>query len=190
MRLIAAFCVCWLAYPAWSAPPDPTLKTPDAFPRFAPVEPADVAKTFVVHDGFEMQLIAAEPLVTDPVAMAIDENNRAYVAEMNDYPYTDSKTHKAWQENTTDAPIGRIRLLEDTDDDGRYDRSTLFAEGLSWPSGVACYRGGVFVTATPDVWYLKDTDGDNKGGHPRESLHWLSQVQRSSCDEQSDLGFG
>ncbi len=59
-----------------------------------------------------MQLIAAEPLVTDPVAMAIDEFNRAFVAEMNDYPYTDAKTHKAWQDNMTDAPIGRIRLLE------------------------------------------------------------------------------
>ena len=162
MRLIAAFCLCMLPLPAWAAPPDPTLKTPDSFPRFAPVEPADVAKTFVVQDGFEMQLIAAEPLVTDPVAIAIDENNRAFVAEMNDYPYTDAKTHKAWQENTTDAPIGRVRMLEDTDNDGRYDRGTIFAEGLSWPSGIACYRGGIFVTATPDVWYLKDTDGDNK----------------------------
>ena len=155
-------CLWLLPAVALSAPPDPTLKTPEVFPHFAPVEPANVASTFVVQDGFEMQLIAAEPLVTDPVAMAIDENGRAYVVEMNDYPYTDAKSHKAWQDNTTDAPIGRVRMLEDSDHDGRYDRSTVFAEGLSWPSGIACYRGGVFVTATPDVWYLKDTDGDRQ----------------------------
>ncbi len=152
----------WLAVITGLVAQDPSLKTPDAFPRFPPVAPADVGKTFVVQHGFEMQLIAAEPLVTDPVAMAIDENGGAFVVEMNDYPYTDPKTHQAWKDNTTDAPIGRIRWLEDGDHDGRFDRSVVFAEGLSWPSGIACYRGGVFVTATPDVWYLKDTDGDHR----------------------------
>lgn len=163
MRLLLP-CWFWLLMPfvVSADPPDPSLKTPDSFPRFAPVEPPDVAKTFVVQGGLEMQLIAAEPLVTDPVAMAIDEDGCALVVEMNDYPYTDAKTHKAWQDNTTDAPLGRVRWLEDSDNDGRYDRNTIFAEGLSWPSGIACYRGGVFVTATPDVWYLKDTDGDHK----------------------------
>lgn len=162
MRLLTGWlALCWPIC-VLAAPPDPTLKTPDAFPRFAPVEPADVAETFVVQNGFEMQLVAAEPLVTDPVAMAIDENGFAFVVEMNDYPYTDAKTHKAWQENTTDASTGRVRWLEDSDGDGSYDRSTVFAEGLSWPSGVCCYKGGVFVTATPDVWYLKDTDGDHR----------------------------
>lgn len=165
MRLITAwFCLICPVCPilAMAAPQDPSLRTPDSFPRFAPVEPAEVAKTFVVQDGFEMQLIAAEPLVTDPVAMAIDENGLAFVVEMNDYPYTDAKTHKAWQDNTTDSALGRVRILEDTDNDGRYDRSFAFADGLSWPSGLCCYQGGVFVTATPDVWYLKDTDGDRK----------------------------
>jgi putative membrane-bound dehydrogenase-like protein len=100
--------------------------------------------------------------VTDPVAMAYDENGRAFVAEMSDYPYTDAATHQPWKDNTTDAPIGRIRLLIDDDGDGDFDRSTLFAENLSWPTGVACFKGGVFVAATPDVWYLKDTDGDGK----------------------------
>ncbi len=138
------------------------LKTPESFTRFPPVEPGDVSQTFVVQDGFELQLIAAEPLITDPVAMAIDERGRAFVVEMNDYPYTDAKTHKAWQDNTTDANTGRVRLLEDTDNDGKYDRSTVFAEGLSWPSGILCYQGGVVVTATPDIWYLKDTDNDGR----------------------------
>ena len=63
------------------------------FPSTPPVEPQNAAKTFHVLDGFEMQLIAAEPLVTDPVAITYDADGRAYVCEMNDYPYTDKAAH-------------------------------------------------------------------------------------------------
>jgi putative membrane-bound dehydrogenase-like protein len=130
------------------------------FPSTPPVEPQNAAKTFHVLDGFEMQLIAAEPLVTDPVAITYDADGRAYVCEMNDYPYTDKATHKPAQENPTDLPLGKVRLLTDTDGDGTFDKSTIFADGLSWPTGTACWKGGIFVTATPDVWYLKDTNDD------------------------------
>ncbi len=134
----------------------------EKFPRFAPLEPNEAVKSFRVQDGFKMDLIASEPLITDPVAMVYDENGLAYVVEMNDYPYTDKTTHEPWKENTTDKPIGRIRVLEDTNGDGKFDKSYVFAEQLSWPSGIVCWKGGVFVTATPDIWYLKDTDGDHK----------------------------
>lgn len=134
----------------------------DKFPSYPPVEPADVAKTLRVKNGFTLDLIAAEPLISSPVAVAYDENGAAYVIEMRDYPYTNKDTHQAWKENTTDAPIGRIRKLIDTDGDGKFDQSFIFAEGLSWPTGICCWKGGVFVTATPDIWYFKDTDGDNK----------------------------
>lgn len=140
--------------------PQVSLKTPDRFERFAPVEPGRAESTFRVQAGFRMELIASEPLVTDPVAMTIDESGRAFVVEMNDYPYTDAKQHRPWQENPTDAPIGRVRMLVDSDRDGVYDRGTIFANDLSWPSGILCHRGGVIVTATPDIWFLKDTDGD------------------------------
>jgi putative membrane-bound dehydrogenase-like protein len=130
------------------------------FPSTPPVEAQNAAKTFHVLDGFEMQLIAAEPLVTDPVAITYDADGRAYVCEMNDYPYTDKAAHKPSQENPTDAHIGKVRLLTDTDGDGTFDKATVFAEGLSWPTGAACWKGGIFVTATPDVWYLKDTNDD------------------------------
>src|ERR1041384_2113114 len=63
------------------------------FQHFPPVEPKDAEKTFKSLNGFQMQLIAAEPLITDPVAMVYDENGLAYVVEMNDYPYTDKTTH-------------------------------------------------------------------------------------------------
>ncbi|MGH7959935.1 MAG: PVC-type heme-binding CxxCH protein [Opitutaceae bacterium] len=131
-------------------------------PGMPPTPARDAAKTFRVLDGFRMDLLAAEPLVASPVAMTYDENGRAFVCEMRDYPFTDKANHKPGQENPTDQSIGRIRLLEDTDGDGVFDKATVFAEGLSWPTGVACWKGGVFVAATPDIWYLKDTDGDGK----------------------------
>lgn len=134
-------------------------------PVFEPVpavEPAKAAASFHVLEGFSMRLLAAEPLVTDPVSITYDENGRAYVCEMTDYPYTDKAGHKPSQENPTDLPIGKVRLLDDKDGDGVFDTSTIFAEGLSWPTGAACWKGGIFVTATPDLWYLKDTDGDGR----------------------------
>jgi putative membrane-bound dehydrogenase-like protein len=146
------------------ARPNLLADEPDApaLARVAPTEPAEAVKTFRVLHGFRMELLAAEPLVTDPVAMCYDENGAAYVVEMSDYPYTDKSTDKPFVERTTDLPIGRVRLLEDTDADGRFDTSTIFAEGLSWPTGVAPWKGGIYVAATPDVWYLKDTDGDRR----------------------------
>ncbi len=135
-------------------------ETAAALPRIAPLEPSEAGESFLLKDGFELQLVAAEPLVTDPVAGVFDEHGRLFVVEMNDYPYTDKSTDKPNVERTGDLPIGKVRLLEDTDDDGRFDKSTIFARGLSWPTGIAVFDGGVFVAATPDVWYLKDTDGD------------------------------
>src|SRR5688572_15071110 len=120
-RIFAVLCFCVatsLAVAADEATPD--------FPRVPATSPERAADTFKMLAGFRMEVLAAEPLVTDPVAMAYDENGRAFVAEMNDYPYTDAATHQAWKDNTTDAPIGRIRLLIDTDGDGDFDRSTLF----------------------------------------------------------------
>ena len=61
-----------------------------------------------------------------------------------------------------DDRLGRVRLLEDENGDGRFDRSTVFAADLAWPTAVACFDGGVFVGATPDILYLKDTAGDQR----------------------------
>ncbi len=134
----------------------------NALPRLVAVPPSKAEKTFVCQDGFQMQLLAAEPLVTDPVAAVYDENGLLYVVEMNDYPYTDKNTHEPWKDNTTDKPIGKVRVLEDVDGDGKFDKSYIFADNLSWPTGIACWKGGVYVTATPDIWYFKDDNGDHK----------------------------
>ena len=135
---------------------------PLKFPSIPPTPPAEAEKTFQTLHGFRMDLLAAEPMVASPVAMAYDEDGRCYVAEMVDYPYTDKAHHKASQENPTDAPIGRIRLLTGDDGTGRFTHSSVFAEGLSWPTGIACWKGGIIVTATPDIWYFKDTKGDGQ----------------------------
>jgi len=133
----------------------------DPLPVVPATEPARAAATIQMQSGFHAELIAAEPLVTDPVDMVYDENGRAYVVEMRDYPYTNANDDRPWADQQS-APIGRIRILEDTDGDGKFDRSDLFAENLSWPAGIACWKGGVYVAATPDLLYLKDTDGDRK----------------------------
>jgi putative membrane-bound dehydrogenase-like protein len=100
-----------------------------------------------------MHLFAAEPDVVDPVALAFDAAERMYVVEMRDYP----------QGMAPDgAPGGTVRLLEDLDRDGRADRSTVFAEDLSFPTSIAPWRDGVFVTAPPQILWLADTDGDRR----------------------------
>ncbi len=137
------------------------LQSLPPLPTVAATAPEDATGTIQLQNGFRAELVAAEPLVTDPVAIAYDENGLAYVAEMNDYPYTDAADDKPWADQPS-APIGRIRVLEDVDGDGIYDRSYIFADKLSWPAGVACYKGGVYVAATPDLLYLKDTNGDHR----------------------------
>ena len=94
------------------------------------------------------------------MAGAYDEYGRLYVVEMNDYPYTDKSTDKPSVERTTDLPLGKVRVLYDDNNDGVFDRSQIFARDLSWPTGIAIYKHGVFVAGTPDCWYLKDTDED------------------------------
>ncbi len=133
----------------------------EKLPRIPSTDPSLVSKTFRLQDGFRLELIASEPLVTDPVAMTYDENGKAYVVEMNDYPYTDKSLDKAFEVQQSQ-PIGKIRLLEDSNSDGKFDKSTVFAGGISWPTGVVCWKGGIFVTATPDIWYFKDTNGDGR----------------------------
>jgi putative membrane-bound dehydrogenase-like protein len=119
-------------------------------PRIPPHEPAAALETFEVHPGFHIQQVAAEPHVTDPVAMSFDERGRLYVVEMVDYSEDDK------------ANLGIVRLLEDIDGDGRFDHSSVFSDRLSWPTALCCYDGGVFVGAAPDIYYCKDTNGDGK----------------------------
>ncbi|WP_229252749.1 PVC-type heme-binding CxxCH protein [Dyadobacter helix] len=105
--------------------------------------------TFEVEPGFKIELLASEPEVASPVDMEIDEYGRLYVVEMPGYPLDKSGT-------------GRIKLLSDTDGDGKMDKSTVFADGLVLPNGILRWKKGILITDAPDVLYLEDTDGDGK----------------------------
>lgn len=143
--LMAFFSVVSLAS---AAPPE--LDPERDLPRLPAVEPKDAVKTFQIKPGFRLELTAAEPMVKDPIAISFDENGCLFVVEMGDYS------------ERRDEHLGRIRLLEDTNGDGRFDKASVYAEGLPWPTGVICYDGGIFVAASPDIIYFKDTNGDNK----------------------------
>jgi putative membrane-bound dehydrogenase-like protein len=150
-RVIAVGCLCFSLVRFTAEAAEPTLSSND-LPRFAPVSPEAALQTFEVKKGFHLELVAAEPKIVSPVALSFDENGRMYVVEMVDY-----------SERRDETPhLGRIRLLEDIDGDGVYETSTIFATNLAWPTAVFCYDGGVFVAATPDILYLKDTNGDGK----------------------------
>ncbi|RUL88223.1 c-type cytochrome [Tautonia sociabilis] len=119
-------------------------------PRLPATEAADALATFRIQGGFELVPVAVEPLVTDPVDACYDADGRLYVVEMRGYPYPE------------DVPSGRVRLIEDTDGDGRFDAGTTFLDGLSWPTAIVPYDGGVFVAVAPEILYAKDTDGDGE----------------------------
>jgi putative membrane-bound dehydrogenase-like protein len=125
-------------------------------PRIAPLEPAEAIGSFrFSSDIFEIEQVAAEPLVASPVALDFDADGRMFVVEMRDYSEQDKER------------LGRVRLLEDTDLDGRYEKATIFADNLSWPTAVACANGGVFVGAAPYIYFLKDDDGDGRADEKR-----------------------
>lgn len=117
-------------------------------PRIPPTEPADSLAKFQLHSDFRIELAAQEPLVSDPIAMAFDERGRLFVVCMRGY-----------SENPDDN-LGVVRMLEDTDADGVFDQGVDFAKGLSWPTAIACYDGGVLVASAPDLLLFKDTDDD------------------------------
>src|SRR6185369_2146448 len=115
-----------------------------------PLTPEQALAAFRLEPDLQIECAAAEPLVVAPVAMAWDEKGRLFVVENRGYP-TGPGPGKP--------PAGMIALLEDTGGDGRVDRRTVFADGLTFPNGIMPWRGGVLITCAPDILYLKDTDG-------------------------------
>ena len=130
-------------------------------PRIPHTPLAKVLDSFEQARGFQLELVAGEPLVGDPVDACFDEFGRLYVAEMHGYPFSQEPT-KLNPKGGGKKDAGIIRLLEDTNGDGRMDKSVVFADQISWPTSVCCYNGGVFVLAPQHLYYFKDTDGDQK----------------------------
>jgi len=124
------------------------------------MSPQDSLRAMRVRPGFKVELVTSEPLVTDPIAFEWGADGRLWVVEMKDYPLG---------KNNDGKPGGRIKFLEDLDGDGRYDKATVFLDGVNFPTGVMPWRNGVLVSAAPEIFYSEDTDGDGKADK-REAL--------------------
>ncbi len=133
----------------------PGLPTPPPAPVLAP---GAEMETVQLVDGFHLELTASEPLVEDPIALSFDEDGRLYVLEMRSYQLDIDRTNER-------DPISRISLLEDTDDDGRFDKSTVFVDGLILPRALAAVHGGVMYVSDYQLYFARDTDGDGKADH-------------------------
>jgi putative membrane-bound dehydrogenase-like protein len=117
-------------------------------PRILPRSLAESMKSFRIHDGFHLEAVAVEPMITNPVSVCYDAHGRLYVVEMRGYPFPEKN------------PTGRVARLEDRDGDGRFESRTVFLDSLSWPTGIVPFADGVFVAVAPEILYAKDTNGD------------------------------
>ncbi|MBM3966390.1 MAG: hypothetical protein FJ308_15190, partial [Planctomycetes bacterium] len=114
-----------------------------------PRSPEDSLATMEVPQGWTIELVASEPLITDPVGISFGADGKVWVVEMGDYPLGGGKT-------------GCVKTLHDTDGDGRMDTSTMFLDGLHYPAGVYAWGDGVVVACAPEIFFARDTDGDGK----------------------------
>lgn len=122
--------------------------------------PEDELESFQVAVGFEVTLFAAEPMVVKPIQMNWDAEGRLWVVSSTAYPHL-----------RTGAEVNdKIYVLEDTDGDGKADKSTIFAEGLLTPTGILPGDGGVYVANSTEILHFTDTDGDGKADKKRVVL--------------------
>lgn len=130
----------------------PNYEKRDPAPRFQlPLSPEESMKLVQIPVGFEMTLFASEPMIINPISMTWDESGRLYVIETTDYP----------NEVRAEGGSDRIKILEDTDGDGKADKVTVFAENLNIPTSIMAVNGGILISMAPDFVFLKDTDGDD-----------------------------
>ena len=134
-------------------------------PRIQPKSPEEELKSFEVVPGFTVELVAAEPLVADPIAFAFDAHGHLFVVEMKDYSEQETES------------LGSIALLKDIDGDGVMDQRTTFVDGLSWPTAIWPWRDGVLVAEPPRITWFRDTNGDGKSD---ASEVWFEGFQRTN----------
>ncbi|MGI8602288.1 MAG: PVC-type heme-binding CxxCH protein [Verrucomicrobiales bacterium] len=140
------------------------------YPAGGPSRPEDALKKIEVHPEFELQLIAAEPLINKPINIDWDPQGRLWVAETPEYPNGRRQVNvEPWKDSGSlekgkyDRPArDRISILSDSDNDGRMDKKHVFFEGLELVTSFVFYKDGVIACAAPDVWWIRDTDGDEK----------------------------
>ncbi|MBI1355493.1 MAG: c-type cytochrome [Acidobacteria bacterium] len=114
-----------------------------------PYPPKESMAMVELPEGYRLELVASEPDIVDPVAIAFDERGRMYVVEMIDYPLNLD-------------PLGQVKRLEDKDGDGYFETATLFADKIQFPTGVMRWRNGILVASAPDLLFFPDADDDGK----------------------------
>lgn len=119
-----------------------------------PLSPSEALKSFRTKPGFVVDLVAHEPQIVDPVAIDFGTDGKLWVIEMRDYPSGMDGSFKVFG--------GRVKLLEDKNRDGKFEKSTVFLDGLPFPTGLMQWRKGLLVCAAPDILYAEDTNGDGK----------------------------
>jgi len=125
--------------------------TPPGTHGIPPKSPEESIRLMNIHEDLVVELVAAEPLVADPVAIDFGSDGRMWVAEMPDYT---RGVNEEFEQH------GRIRFLTDDDRDGKFDRSTVFLTGLRFPTDVKVWRDGVLVCDAPEILFAADRDGD------------------------------
>ena len=129
----------------------------DSPPAAAKTEPKRIdvvlnGHTFSLPEGFTIELVAGPPLVDRPITASFDEDGRLYVSDS-------SGSNDPSAKQLIDKPH-RVVRLEDTDGDGKFDKSGVFADKLMFPEGTLWHDGSLYVAAPPSIWKLTDTDGD------------------------------
>ena len=127
----------------------------ELIPPAPALPPAEALKSFVLEAGLRIELVAAEPLIEDPVQIAFDPDGALWAVELRGYMHSVDG-------GAEDQPTGRVVKLEDTDGDGRMDRSTIFLDKLIMPRSITHVAGGLLVGAPPNLWFCRDTDGDGR----------------------------
>jgi putative membrane-bound dehydrogenase-like protein len=151
-----------------------------AFDSPPPKSPTESRDCLQVPAGFKVELVAAEPHVVDPVAFDWGADGKLWVVEMRDYPTGIDGKGKGG---------GSVRFLEDTNDDGTYDKATLFLSDLNFPNGIIPWRKGVIVSAAPEVFYAEDRDGDGKADHRVTLLEGFGQGNQQHRVNGFDYGL-
>lgn len=130
------------------APMDVDVVHPDNIPAAPVISAQEALLDFEVEDGFEVQLVASEPQIVDPVAMVFDEDGAMWVVEMRDYMWTT-------EGDKTGEPAGRIVVLRDEDGDGHYESSSVFLDHIYLPRAISIYNGGVLVAIPPNLFFVE-----------------------------------
>ena len=143
-----------MEYEANEGPMDRGSNYPLFYDMQLAMTPEESMERMILPAGFRMELFAAEPDVVNPIAINWDERGRLWVAESVEYPYP----RTMWPDS---GGKDRIKILEDTNGDGRADKVTVFAGGMNIPTGFTFANGGVVVVQAPQTLFLKDTDGDD-----------------------------